>query len=341
MSERAALVSGATGFIGSRLVLALRAQGWLVRALGRRPRPSWMPAEVEYHKVDLAGHDDLAGLSLGVTHVFHAAGASSSLSSDEEMHQSNVVATERLVASLLARDVQAMVYFSSTSVYGEEEQLPLPVREEVEPHPSRGYGKAKWQAEQAVWSAGESGLPVVVLRPVSVFGPGNIKLLGSAVLDTAIEAFAGRRRLPVHAEPVEQRLVHIDDVVRASLHLAECGDAAGRAFNLVFPEYPTSHRIVEILGAAFGLTPELSDDPDCGLNYDERAALRSEMLSRGMQPDILLTKQRFRFLGKANRNNRLSVDALLSTGFRFEHTALQAPIERTVAWYRENHWILS
>lgn len=340
MATPSALVTGATGFIGSRLVPALLAQGWAVRATGRRPRPPGVPAEVDYRAVDLAGDSDLSGISRGITHVFHLAGASSSLSSTEEMHLSNVVATERLTASLLGSDVERLVYVSSTSVYGEEEQLALPVREDVQPRPSRGYGKAKWQAEQAVWSAGESGLPVVVLRPVSVFGPGNIKLLASTILDAAIERAAGRQSLPVQAEPVEVRLVHIDDVVRASLHVAGHGGAVGAAYNVVFPQYPTNHRIVEIVGRALGMTPELSDDPACGLDHRERTARRSEMLGRGMNPDILLTEQRFRFLRRANRNNRLSVDALLSTGFRFTGTDVAAPIEQVVTWYEDNRWIM-
>jgi nucleoside-diphosphate-sugar epimerase len=298
-----------------------------------------MPAEVDYRRIDLAEGGALEGLGAGITHVFHLAGASSSLSSTEDMHQSNVVATNRLLSSLVDGDTHRLVYLSSTSIYGEEEQLPLPVSEDVDPHPSRGYGKAKWQAEQAVWSAGESGLAVSVVRPVTVYGPGNVKLLGSAVLDTAIERYAGLGRLVVHDEPVEQRLVHVDDVVHALLHLAGYADAAGKAFNLVLPDYPTSHRIVEILGALFDLTPELAEDPEAGPTYEQRSALRSEMLAKGMQPDILLTKERFRFLRKANRNNRLSVDALMSTGFRFEHTDLEASIAQTVKWYMEHRWI--
>lgn len=335
-----ALVTGATGFIGSRLVAALVATGWAVRATGRRSRPAWMSAAVDYRALDLAGAEDLRPLSHGVTHVFHLAGASSSLSSTEEMRRSNVVATERLVASLAGGDVQRLVHVSSTSVYGEEEQLDLPVREDVVPHPSRSYGQAKWEAEQAVWSASASGLPVLVLRPVSVFGPGNIKLLGSAILDAAIEHFAGHKTLPVSGEAVEQRLVHIDDLVRACLHLAGIEDAAGRAFNVVFPEYPSSHRIVELLGDIFAMTPEVSDDPQCGLSYAERQQQRAAMIDRGMQPDILLTEERFRLLGKANRNNRLSVEALLSTGFRFNDERLEDPIREAVAWYEDNRWIL-
>lgn len=295
MTQRSALVTGATGFIGAHLVGALLAGGWQVRAVGRRPRPLSLPAEVDYRVADLTGEDDLAGIGRGITHVFHLAGASSSLSSEEEMYQANVVATQRLVRCLQGFDVERLVYLSSSSVYGEEEQLPLPVPEDAEPRPTRGYGKAKWQAERAVWSAGESGLPGVVLRPVTVYGPGNIKLLASTVLDAAIERFAGRRTLPVHAGVVEQRLVHVADVVRACVHLAEYGSATGRTFNIVLPCYPTNHQIIEMVSSVVGSVPELSDDPECGSSYEERVAQRSAMLAAGMRPDILLTKERFRF----------------------------------------------
>ncbi|MGH9280475.1 MAG: NAD-dependent epimerase/dehydratase family protein, partial [Acidimicrobiales bacterium] len=213
------MVTGATGFIASRLVPALVEAGWEVRACGRRPEAPWLPDAVEYRSLDLVTDPGVADLVEGVTHVFHLAGASSSKSSQEEMERDNVVATERLFTTLAAtKSVERALHMSSTSVYGEEEQLPSPVPETVEPHPSRGYGKAKWATEQVVWRHGREGLPVVVVRPVSVHGPGTIKLLASAILDVAVERFMGRDELVVYRPAVEQRLVHIDDLVRACLH---------------------------------------------------------------------------------------------------------------------------
>jgi nucleoside-diphosphate-sugar epimerase len=306
--------------------------------------------------VDLAGDDDLAPLFREVTHLLHLAGASSSLASEDEMHRANVVATERLVdAATQAADLERLLYMSSTSVYGEEVQLPSPIiEEEDEPQPSRAYGKAKWAAEQVVWAARADGMPVIVVRPVSVYGPGNVKLLASAVLDAAIERFAAERAasmavgraeagnevLVVPAEPVEQRLVHIDDVVRATMHLAIHPWSTGQAFNLVFPSYPSSHQVAEVIAGELGMKVELSDDPNCGLRYDARVAARDQMLEAGMAPDILLTEDRFRFMRKANINNRLSIDALLSTGFQFADADLETGIRATIAWYLEQRWII-
>lgn len=340
MSQNSALVTGATGFIGGRLVTALVEQGWSVRACGRRPRPDDLPSDVDYRAVDLAGDDDLSGLFDDVTHLFHLAGASSSKSDEAEMERSNVVATRKLLSAAPAGQVERVVHMSSTSVYGEEEQLPSPVSEDVEPHPSRGYGKAKWRTEQVVQEAGGSGLPVVVLRPVSVYGPGNIKLLASAILDVALEAFGGATAVPVPAEPIEQRLVHIDDLLRATVHVASADEAVGRAFNVVDAHYPSSHEIGAILAGHFGVDLELADGDDAGPSFEDRQKTHEAMVGKGMEPHILLTPERFRFLRKSNRNNRLSTDALLSTGFEFRHTDLESDIGATITWYRDHRWLV-
>ncbi len=318
---------------------ALLDDGWTVRACGRRPRPDGLPGAAEYRAVDLAGGDDLGGLYPGISHVFHLAGASSSNADQAEMDRSNVLATERLLAAAPAGQLERVVHMSSTSVYGEEVQLPSPVTEDVEPHPSRGYGQAKWRGEQVVRQAGRNGLPVVVLRPVSVYGPGNVKLLASAILDVAIEAFAGALLVPVPAEPIEQRLVHIDDLLRTTVHIARADDVVGRTFNVVDEYYPTSHEVARILAVRLGVEVDLAEDPDAGPSYEERQATHAAMVAEGMLPRILLTKERFRFMRKANRNNRLSIDALLSTGFRFRHTDLGSDIADAVTWYRDHRWI--
>ncbi|MGH9280702.1 MAG: NAD-dependent epimerase/dehydratase family protein [Acidimicrobiales bacterium] len=341
MEERLALVTGATGFIASRLVPALVEAGWEVRACGRRPEAPWLPDAVEYRSLDLVSDPGVAPLVEGVTHVFHLAGASSSKSSQEEMERDNVVATERLFTTLAAtKGLQRALHMSSTSVYGEEEQLPSPVPETVEPHPSRGYGKAKWETEKVVRHFGDDGMPVVVLRPVSVHGPGAIKLVASAILDADIERSMGRTTFSVPRTPIEQRLVHIDDLVGATLHLAAHPDAPGRAFNIVSGVYPSSHEIAEILADHFGLQVELDDDPDGGPSYEERRDAWEAMREQGMRDDILLTKERLRFMRKSNRNNRLSIDALLGTGFELQHTDPRPAIVSDARWYQQQGWIL-
>jgi nucleoside-diphosphate-sugar epimerase len=340
---RLALVTGATGFMAQHLVPDLIEEGWAVRASGRKGRPAWLPPEVGYEAADLATERALEALCDGADAVFHLAGATSSLSSTEEMHDSNVVATTNLVAAARKAGVGRFVHMGSTSIYGEEVPLPQPVLESVEPHPSRGYGKAKWLAEQAVWAAAGEGLPAVVLRPVSVFGPGAVKLLASAILDVAIESFAGRRAIDIEANPVELRLVHVDDVVGAAVHLARTEGAEGQAYNVVAPWYPTSVELAGMLASLFAMPVEQADGSHPGLGPEQRRQAWEAMLASGMDKEILFTEERFRFLKKANRNNRLSIDALLATGYEFlygNEPDVITGVAETIDWYRQHRWIV-
>jgi nucleoside-diphosphate-sugar epimerase len=338
MTEPLALVTGTTGFIAARLVPALLAGGYRVRATGRRPRPVELPAEVEYQPADLAGDDfrALGPLCAGVTHVFHLAGASSSRSTQAEMERDNIDATARLLDAAGRGPLERFVHMSSTSIYGEEKQLPLPVREDVQPNASRGYGKAKWGAEQEVWARSLDGMPVVVLRPVTVYGPGATKLLASAVLDTAIERAAGLARLAVAAEPMEQRLVHIDDLVAATVHLAGAAGAVGRAFNVVDGIYPSSHEVGRVLAGCFGMELEIGGE---GLDEGRRRRTHEHLVAQGMKPAILFTPDRLRLMTKTNRNNRLSTEALESTGFRMARTDFAAAVADDIGWYRAQGWL--
>jgi nucleoside-diphosphate-sugar epimerase len=338
MSEPFALVTGTTGFIAARLVPALLAGGFRVRATGRRPRPDDLPEEVEYQPADLAGDDfrTLGPLCAGATHVFHLAGASSSKSNQEEMERSNIDATARLLDAAGRGPLERFVHMSSTSIYGEEKQLPLPVREDVEPNASRGYGKAKWGAEREVWARSRDGMPVVVLRPVTVYGPGATKLLASAILDTAIERAAGLPRLALAAEPMEQRLVHVDDLIAATIHVARSPEAVGRAFNVVDGIYPSSHDVGRVLAGCFGMDVEVGGE---GLDEDRRRKVHEHLVEQGMEPAILFTPDRLRLMSKTNRNNRLSTEAIESTGFRFSRTDFAAAVADNVEWYRSKGWL--
>ena len=334
-----AVVTGATGFIATRLVPALAQAGWRVRATARRDRPEWLHPTVEYRPVDLAGDDAdaLAELCRGATHVFHLAGASSSKSSQEEMDRNNVTATSQLLEAAAAAPLERFVHMSSTSVYGEEVQLPSPVTEDVEPRPSRGYGKAKWATEQVVWRHADEGVPVVVLRPVTTYGPGAVKLLASAILDTAIERTAGLPRLALAADALEQRLVHVDDLVAACLHVATSDAAVGRAFNVVDGIYPSSHQVGQALAGSFGMDVEIGGE---GLDEQRRRRVWEQMVERGMEPVILFTPDRLRLMAKTNRNNRVSTEALVSTGFRFSRTDFPAAVADSVDWYRAQRWLV-
>jgi nucleoside-diphosphate-sugar epimerase len=335
-----ALVTGATGFIGSQLLPALHRSGWQVRACGRAARPSELPGFVDYRQVDLTAAAPPVEACRGATHVFHVAGASTTHSTPAEMQRVNVDGTQRLLEAVDTRALRRFVYVSTSSVYGTKVLLPQPIREDAPPHPGPGYGQTKLAAEQVTWDFAARGLPVTVLRPVTVYGPGAPKLLGSTILDAALERFAGLRAFAVGRDPVELRMVHIDDVVAGLLHIATSDAAVGGTFNLSADTYPTSLEVAETVADELGLDLELCDGSPAGLPASERAAVHARMLAAGMRDRIVLSSERTRFLNKANPNNRLSTEALRATGFEPGVTDLPASIRASVRWYQAQRWIL-
>lgn len=340
MTPGTALVTGGTGFVGARLVEALLEEGWRVRTCGRSPRPVTLPEQADYQRVDLAGGEPLADLVRGVDVVHHVAGAASSTATPEQMETVNVAGTEQLLQAASEAGVGRAVYVSTSSVYGKKAALPQPVTEDTPCHPDPGYADTKWRAEQVAWEYAEKGLPVAVLRPSTVFGPGAVKLVASTILDAAIERYAGLGTFVVGREPVELRLVHVDDVTAACRHLAAHEEAPGRAFNLTAGVYPSNHEVAGAVAEGLGMALALSEDSEPGLSFERRAEVRERMLAEGMRGDILLKPERTRFLNKGNPNNRLSLAALETTGFAPRVTDIPAAVRDSIDWYEARRWII-
>ena len=79
------------------------------------------------------------------------------------------------------------------------------------------------------------------------------------------------------------------------------------------------------------------------LSLEDRRRAWETMLASGMEKAILFTEERLRFLKKANRNNRLSIDALLATGYEFlygNEPDVITGVAETIDWYRQQRWIV-
>ncbi|MHB8296065.1 MAG: NAD-dependent epimerase/dehydratase family protein [Acidimicrobiales bacterium] len=337
-SSPLALVTGASGWLGSRLVLALHHQGWRVRATGHSATAQ-VADLVEYRPADLVS-DPLQPLLNGVTHVFHLAGASSTRYSVEQMASVNQTGSARLARAALEAGSKRLVAVSTTAVYGEEVPLPSPVTEDTQPCPSRDYGVTKLAAERAILDVAGEGLDAVIVRPVTVYGPGNTKLVASAMLDVALERAAGIETLVVGPEAVGLRLVHLNDITAALVHLATAPAAAGRTLNLASGVYPDSHVVAAALAQVSGMGLDTSGHWDGPLGLDQRqAALTSVCGAAPSCEPIVFTPERLRFLRRPNINNVLSIEALESVGFRPSHTDLGSTLADTLTWYRAQGWL--
>ncbi len=169
------LVTGASGFVGSRLVPELEAAGYEVVVAGRRRTPNVR----RFHAVGDIGPGNEWNKALeGVGTVIHLAARvhimrDAAVDPMEEFRRVNVAGTLRLAQQAIEMGVGRFVYISSIKVNGEATPLGKPFSEKDMPAPEDPYGITKWEAEQGIEAlAREAGMELVIIRPPLIYGPG-------------------------------------------------------------------------------------------------------------------------------------------------------------------------
>ena len=205
------LVTGATGFVGSRITSFLEESGVKVRATGRSHQPP--PGVSDYRPVDLATVTNLSPLFEGQGAVIHSAGIAHQFQrfpGDEMAFQAvNVEAVERLARAAAAAGVKHFVLLSSVKVYGTPDQTPRVETDRCAP--VGPYAVSKFEGEQKLLQvAKETGMSATILRLSPVYGEedrGNVARLMRAI-DRGWFLWVG-------AGGNLKSLIHRDDVARA------------------------------------------------------------------------------------------------------------------------------
>ena len=234
------LVTGGAGFIGSNLVRALLERGDDVRVLdnfstGRRE--NLVDVEVEVVEGDLRSYERVHNAVRATEVVFHLGALGSVPRSVQDPLTSGAVNVEgTLNVMLAARDegIRRVVFASSSSIYGNQPELPL--RETMAPDPISPYGVAKLAAERycVSFSRVYHSFETVVLRYFNVFGPRqDPRSQYAAVVPLFVTSIAAGEPVTIFDDGEQSRdFTYIDNVVAANLLAADAAGANGRIFNV-------------------------------------------------------------------------------------------------------------
>ncbi len=193
------LITGSSGFIGSKVTAALAAAGHRVRAASRRPGIIAHPDNIEWVRLpNLESVVDWDSLVAGIDIVVHlAAIAHRSHADSPDYAKANRIATVNLVQACRRQGIKRLVFMSSIGAQAGSAADHL-VTEIDEPRPITAYDRAKLAAEEEIRL---SGVPFSILRPVIVYGPGakaNIALMvriAALPLPIPFGAFRNQRSL--------------------------------------------------------------------------------------------------------------------------------------------------
>jgi len=345
------LITGGTGFIGSRLALRCLERGHRVRLLGQENTE----AETENAREAAgAGAEVVLGSILdapvvrdavsGNDVVFHLAAAQHEANvPDAHFHAVNVEGTHNLLDATLAAGVrrfvhgstigvleaagkvgvERFVHGSTIGVYGEQEGV---LDEDSPRRPDNIYGVTKGEAEERVL-AFRSRLPVVVIRIPEVYGPGDRRLVKLfRAIDRGVFFMIGRGENLHHP-------IYIDDLNDGLLAAARSPAAVGQVFLLAGREAVATREMVDAIAEAVGASRPRVSLP---LPLFDVVATLMEVTLRplGVQPP--LHRRRLDFFRKSFRLD--AAKAREEIGFT-PRIGFTEGARRTAAWYRERGYV--
>ncbi|MFC1516238.1 NAD-dependent epimerase/dehydratase family protein [Thermodesulfobacteriota bacterium] len=169
------LITGATGFLGQRLVNRFHHEGARVIAASRTAvsKANLFPSDVQPVDMDITNPDTLPSVLENVEIVIHAAAKVGDWGRPQTFVESILNGTENLLNALNREKLKQFIYISSVAVYGSDRAGVMKEDLEVDVLPWP-YAAAKAAAEKVVMEFySHYNIPVTIIRPANVFGPGS------------------------------------------------------------------------------------------------------------------------------------------------------------------------
>jgi nucleoside-diphosphate-sugar epimerase len=310
------LVTGGAGFIGSHLSERLLDQGARVRAIDAftdfYPRPL-----KERNLQNLRGREnyefvegdlrelDLAKQLEGITHVFHLAaqaGVRRSWGTEFGVYTAlNIDSTQRLLEACAKQPIERLVYASSSSVYGDEAQIPMV--ETALPQPVSPYGVTKLAAEQLCHLYYVNfGVPCVSLRYFTVYGPRQRPDMG---FNRFFAAILQGKPLIQYGDGLQTRdFTYVADAATATADAAVRG-VPGRVYNIGGGSRVSLREVFDLIARVSGrkvtIDQQDAQKGDMRDTYADTSRARADL---GFAPSVTLEeglRQMWRWMEATNK----------------------------------------
>ena len=293
------LLTGASGFVGSGVRRSLLQRGMPVRSVFRSEtsaRQSDLRGETVELQPSLDGSTDWRTAVAEIDAVVHCAArvhlmrdtATDPLS---EFRNINTFGTMKLARQAAAAGVKRFVFISSIKVNGEGTAPGMPFTAKQVPNPIDPYGVSKWEAEQQLRKlSAETGMEVVIIRPVLVYGPG----VKANFLNMMKWLYKGVP-LPLGAIHNKRSLVALDNLVDLIVTCIAHPQAANQTFLVSDGEDLSTTELLRRMSHMLGKKPHLLPVPAWMLETAAKLLGKQSLAQRlcgSLQVDISCTRER-------------------------------------------------
>lgn len=308
------LVTGANGFIGKAVWAELPRRGYRARGVVRHRLRVNVPDGAECFSIDEIDADtDWSHALHGVDSIVHLAArvhlmretASDPLA---EFRRANVALTLNFARQAAAAGVKRFVFVSSIKVNGEVTPVGQPFTAEDAPNPTDPYGISKYEAEQALLRlARETGLEVVIIRPVLVYGRG-VKANFSSMMRWLLKGVP----MPLGSLPNKRSFVALQNLVDLIATCIQHPAAANQVFLVSDGEDLSISGLLRRTGAALGKSARLIPVPVVVLRAGARLVGQEAVMQRlcdSLQVDITKTRRMLNWSPPINVDDALKETA--------------------------------
>jgi len=315
------LITGSSGFVGSRLVQHFHAQGYIVKGLDRvRSRRSENYCEALC--IDLCDARTLSPDKYEI--VIHCAAAKGDWNiSDKEFYDDNVVATKNLLDYVRKCEVKKIIHFSTVAIYSRDV---TDGSESTKIEPDSVYGQTKLDSEILVRKyAEELGIPTVILRPSVIYGRNNYANMFNLIQQL-------NRALPFQINPVGITKSHVSvrNVVDVVLRFSDPSYSVNglEIYNLTERPYYDLNNMIGIICDELEVKPPTANLP---IWFVAIPFVILEVFGRLLKKDTGFTLDRLRkFSGSTNYTS----EKLWSQTGKQKYSS-EAELRDMVKWFKE------
>ncbi len=325
------LVTGGKGFLGGHLVTKLTESKEDVRIFAHaHSKEEDSKRKIKNNNVvwgDIRNSKDVEKAVEGVNIVFHLVSNFRKGGSDKkEAYSINVEGTENVLNASLKFGVKHLIHCSTIGVHGSVKEIPA--NEETPFNPGDLYQETKLIAEKKVWEFyKKTSLPVTVIRPISLIGPGDLRML------KLFRSIKKKRFVMIGEGDKFFQPAYIDDVVSGFLLCLKNEKAIGEVFIIGGEEYVPLKELVQLIAKELNASVPKIKIPLAPVLL---MAYICERICAPLGIEPPLHKRRVSFF----QNNRaFSIEkAKRILGYK-PQVSLREGIQKTIQWYEGNGWM--